>query len=93
MVEGNLTVADLARWLGRPHPTVRYWISTGRREISAPGERAHIMREIEFLERLIKERQGLPVPRMSARERKNYVVRLKGNHLSTTKPLLMLRDL
>ncbi len=42
MRQGNLTVADLARWFGRPHPTVRGW-TNGTKIGAAALDHAWIM--------------------------------------------------
>lgn len=71
--EGNLTVADLARWFARPHPTVANWVKGGRmgRELP-PLDAAYVMAQLEVLEKRLKKKNGLPVPVMSARKRKRY---------------------
>lgn len=75
---GNLTVADLARWLERPHPTVRGWVLGGN--LGGPAmDAAYVIAEISRLEKLIKKKRGLPVPRMSARKRITYMIELRSN--------------
>ena len=69
MQDGNLTVADLARWFGRPDPTVRGWVSNG----GSPGGGPIDIKEVEVLlsslEKLIKSSKALPLPRLSPSER------------------------
>ena len=74
--QGNLTVADLARWLERPHPTVRGWVLGGR--LGGPAlDTAFILARIKLLEDRLKKKRGLPVPRMSARRRIVYMEGLR----------------
>ena len=76
LADGNLTVADLARWLERPHPTVRGWVMGGN--LGGAGmDAAYVIAEITRLEKLIKKKRGLPVPRMSARKRMAYMSELR----------------
>jgi len=70
---GNLTVADLARWFGRSHPTVRGWVLRGHRPMGAPGDVKEVMDRTTQLEYLLKRKRGLPVPRMSNRDRGAYI--------------------
>ncbi len=75
---GNLTVADLARWLERPHPTVRGWVMGGN--LGGPTlDAAYVIAEVVRLEKLIKHKRGLPVPRMSARKRRAYMTELRSS--------------
>mgnify|MGYP001597821154 FL=1 len=69
---GNLTVADLARWLDKPDPTVRGWVR-GINVGLPPLDAAWVEAEVKRLETLIRKKRGLPVPRMSARKRIAYM--------------------
>ncbi len=73
---GNLTIADLARWFQRPHPTVRGWVhGTGvggpHRDVQAIHDR------LENIEIRLKKKKGLPVPQMSPARRAVYVESLR----------------
>ena len=73
---GNLTVADLARWLERPHPTVRGWVMGGR--LGGPAlDTAFVLARVKLLEDRLRKKRGLPVPRMSARKRIVYMEGLR----------------
>jgi ABC-type hemin transport system ATPase subunit len=65
---GNLTVADLARWLDRPHATVRCW-TLGTEPSGAPLDVEHAHQMLALLERMIARRIAFPLPRLSAAER------------------------
>lgn len=69
---GNLTVADLARWFERPHPTVRGWVhGTG---LGGPhGDKQLILTELARIETMIKQKKALPVPRLSPAKRVTYI--------------------
>ena len=74
--QGNLTVADLARWLERPHPTVRGWVMGGR--LGGPAlDTAFVLARVKLLEDRLRKKRGLPVPRMSARKRIVYMEGLR----------------
>ena len=60
---GNLTVADLSRWFDRPHPTVRGWVANQFKPRGGPHDVMHVYKMLEGLERLIRERQKLPLQR------------------------------
>ena len=76
MDRGNLTVSDLARWFGRPHPTVNGWVK-GVALGGAPLDAALILAEVTRLERRIKRGDGFPVPRLSPTNRIAYLKRLR----------------
>lgn len=78
LVQGNLTVADLARWVGKPHPTVRGWTRGGNLGLP-PLDAAYVTARLELLERMLRRKKGLPVPRMSARDRIAYLNTLRVN--------------
>ena len=60
---GNLTVADLSRWFGRPHPTVRGWIAKGFDPRGGPHDVDYIFSMLDALELLIRKRKELPLQR------------------------------
>lgn len=70
--DGNLTVADLSLWFGRPYHTVRGW-TQGHRVGGAQLDAAFVVAELGQLEKRIKRRQGFPVPRMSKQDRPDYI--------------------
>ena len=83
--QGNLTIADLARWLDRPHPTVSGWVrGTSRigREL-APLDAAWVEAQVARMERILRKRQGLPVPRMKRADRQAYLSNLKQDGASS----------
>ena len=61
--QGNLTVADLSRWFGRPHPTVRGWITNGFDPRGGPHDVEYVQHMLDALEGLIRKRRGLPLKR------------------------------
>lgn len=77
MQQGNLTGADLARWFDRPDPTVRGWISGDHVLSGAPLDTAFVLAQLDKLERLLKKRNGLPVPRMAPSKRIEHLSQLK----------------
>lgn len=74
--DGNLTIADLARWFGRPHPTVSGWVRGGQVG-GAQLDTAYIWAQVLVLERRIRKRQGFPVPRLSRADRARYLEKLR----------------
>ena len=79
MASGNLTVADLARWLERPDPTVRGWVT---RKVSMGGAPVDIRNTLVLLmklERLIEKRRKFPVPHMSQSLRIAYLREIKAS--------------
>lgn len=70
MQDGNLRVADLARWFARPDPTIRGWVMRGVMPAGAPKDIEDVERRLAALEALIRRRQVLPLaPRLSPSER------------------------
>lgn len=67
---------DVARWLDRPHPTVRQW-TRGTAMGGAPQDNEEAMRLLTKLEFLIQYRKGFPVPRLKPRDRKLYLAKLR----------------
>ena len=78
MRDGNLTVADLARWFERPHPTMRSWVENGVEPGGGPQDRAQVLETLTQLEKLIAKNNKFPVPRLSPRERIAYLGALRG---------------
>lgn len=78
LAQGNLTVSDLARWFERPRPTVAGWVRGGEigREL-APLDAAYVSAQLAALEKRLKKREGLPVPRMAVSQRRTYLEGLK----------------
>ena len=69
MRDGNLRVADLARWFERPDPTVRSWVK-GVLPAGGSADMVDIEKRVAALERLLKQKKVLPVPpRTSPRAR------------------------
>lgn len=76
--DGNLTIADLARWFDRPHPTVSGWIRGG--EVGgAQLDAAWIDAQLVKLETMLRKKRGLPVPRLGRSERRAHLDHLKSN--------------
>jgi hypothetical protein len=66
MRNGNLRVADLARWFGRPHGTVRGWaLPRNNRAAMHPSgsepDVEHVHRLLELLELMIRKKAGFPL--------------------------------
>ena len=80
MREGNLTVADLARWLDRPHPTVRGWVN-GTKVGAAALDHAFIIAKLGVLERLIRKKRELPMPRLSPQQRIAYLATVRKHNI------------
>ena len=75
---GNLTVADLSRWFGRPHPTVRGWIANGFDPRGGPHDVAYVFSMLDALERLILKGKDLPLQRgISRAARIKHIERLR----------------
>jgi hypothetical protein len=62
MRHGNLRVADLARWFGRPHATVRGWVLRKLNPSGSELDVEHIHSLLGLLETLIKARKRFPLP-------------------------------
>jgi len=78
--DGNLTIADLARWLDKPDPTVRGWINRGLKPCCPARDLEEILDALERLEWKIRKKDGFPVPRMSWGKRKSYIADHSGPH-------------
>jgi hypothetical protein len=77
----NMTVADLARWLDRPHATVTYWLRGGE-PAGGQGDRDHAEALIGLLEALVRRGVELPVPlTMPQRKRIAYLRDLRARIL------------
>lgn len=74
--DGNLTVADLARWFDRPYPTVDGWVKKGLMPRGGPRDGEQVLAELDNLERLLR-RKKLPVPAMPAGRRQKWLEQLK----------------
>lgn len=77
--DGNLTVADLARWFDRPSATLHHWIKHDRQPGGGPIDREHAHQLMKLLETLIAKKWGLPVPPLHQRERIAYLKQLRDN--------------
>lgn len=73
MRDGNLMVADLARYFERPYPTVRNWIFNGAGISGGPDDILAVEKALLRLERLIDKHKMFPVPRLSPRKRITYL--------------------
>ena len=74
---GNLTVADLARWLERPHATVSTWVNDGREPTGPTLDLAMLEAHVKDIETRIARKAGFPVPPLSQPARIAYLTRLK----------------
>jgi len=75
LARGNLSIADLARWLDRPHATVSVWVHGRGAPAGTASDRKHVERELARLEALFG--RGLPVPYLPRDERLAHIERLK----------------
>jgi hypothetical protein len=78
---GNLTVADLARWFARPHPTVRQWVRRGVSPGGGPLDQQEVERRLTTLEKLVKAQKVLPLARMSPAGRIHQLEQIMDLHL------------
>lgn len=74
--DGNLSIADLAHWFERPHPTVSGWLRGGRVGL-APLDTAWIEAQLGRLENMLRKNRGLPVPRLRREDRRIYLDQLR----------------
>lgn len=65
--QANFTVADLARWFERPHPTVRCW-TKGTRPSGGHLDVARTEKALTKLETLVRRRK-LPLSWMRPRDK------------------------
>lgn len=70
MAVGNLTVADLARWFEVPYQTVRGWTKDGHEPSGGPIDCAFVYAKTAKLERAIRKKDGLPLPRLTGESRR-----------------------
>jgi hypothetical protein len=76
MKNGRMTVADLALWFDRSYPTVRNWVQFGTAPHGPRNEK--FLAELELLEKLIRKREGVPVPfEVNHFERPAYIEKLR----------------
>lgn len=75
--DGNLTIADLARWFDRPYQTVRTW-AEGVVPGGGPIDREHALSMLELLETLIRQKRGFPVPRLAPSARIVHLKKVRG---------------
>lgn len=75
--DGNLRVADLARWFDVPHPTVRGWVVDGWNPGGGPRDQAYIYRMLDVLELCINQKRGFPIPRLSPRGRIAHLAEIR----------------
>ena len=52
---GNLTVADLARWFGRPYATVRCWLVDGWQPAGGPVTIKRMQHRLKLLEATVAQ--------------------------------------
>lgn len=71
--DGNLTLTDLAFWFSAPYQTVRGWVTKGREPSGAPLDVQHTLSILALTETMIVKKHGLPVPRLSRKERTAYL--------------------
>ena len=73
---GDMTVADLHHWFGRPRSTVRTWVLDAHTPQGPAGNKAHLL--LTLLERRIEKKKGFPIPvDISAHARPDYVRKLR----------------
>jgi hypothetical protein len=78
MRNGNLRVADLARWFARPHGTVRGWVKRSLNPGGSDLDVEHIHNLLDLLETMIKRKTGFPLPiGLSPRERETRVLQTR----------------
>lgn len=75
--DGNLTVADLARWFDRPYPTLRSWVENGIEPGGGPVDKAHAATMLDTLETLVKNKKGFPIPRLPPSERIEHLQKIR----------------
>lgn len=56
---GNLRVADVARWFGRRHSTVRGWVVDGREPAGTPKDLRALFERLNALQDFVRERRGV----------------------------------
>lgn len=63
MEQGNLRMADLARWFGRPNPTIRGWVKDGLHPHGGPQDVNDTYAMLVKLENYVLRSDLLPVPK------------------------------
>lgn len=58
MRDGNLRVADVARWFGRRHSTVRGWVVDGREPAGTAADTRALFRRLNGLRHLAERQRG-----------------------------------
>ena len=76
LARGNLSIADLARWLDKPHATVTVWVHGRGNPAGTSMDRVCVEHEVNRLEGLLKV-GDLPVPYLPRTERLAYISKLK----------------
>lgn len=72
MKVGDLTVADLKAWFGRPYTTVWRWVNSGWEPRGPDGRKA--LANLERLEKAVGDPALFPIPdHVSSRLREAYV--------------------
>ncbi len=66
---GNLTVADLARWFGRPYQTVRSWLTEGWEPGDGPVTRRRMEDRLGRLEGVVRSVELRQMPMRQRAER------------------------
>lgn len=59
MDRGNLRVADVARWFGRRHSTVRGWVVDGREPAGTAADARALFQRLNELRDFVHERRGI----------------------------------
>lgn len=85
--QGNLTVADLARWFDRANATVRSWVRDGHEPRGGPLDAAMTRGQLVMLEKKIAARDGFPVPLLSPKERIKHLARLRPRLRKSKRPV------
>ena len=71
--DGNLTVADLARWFGRKDATVRAWVNSGYGPRGGYRDQVYIQDRLNELERKIfKNEKSIP-PGLDRKGRRQFM--------------------
>ncbi len=74
---GNLTVADLSRWFGRPYQTVRSWLTDGWEPGDGPVTRRYIGVRLARLETVVR-RNAIELQKLPMRQRAERLAQLGG---------------
>jgi hypothetical protein len=83
--EGQMTEADLARWLDRGQSTVNHWLR-GKHIPWGPGGK-DMLKRLGMLEALIASKMSMPIPAtLTLSMRKKWVEKLKDDYLNREVP-------